>query len=93
MKLVPFLLGITLAGTAQAGCLETSALILLKTQRDAVGLRNIEQLIAITDMLDKVCPHHDEAERAQAVEDALNGLCSDWPCVNTSPKLGGLDED
>ena len=81
LRIALFLLGMALAATAHADCLESESIALLKGPRDTVGLRNIAQLLAATDLLDKLCPGHTEHERAAAVESALRGLCSDWPCV------------
>jgi hypothetical protein len=76
-----FLLGMALAATAHADCLESEAIFLLKGPRDTLGLRDISQLMAATDLLDTLCPGHTDDERADAVNSALQGLCNDWPCV------------
>jgi hypothetical protein len=80
-RIAGFLLGMALAATARADCLESEAIAFLKIPRDTVGLHDIGQLLGVTEILDKLCPGHSIGERAAAVENALSGLCDDWPCV------------
>jgi hypothetical protein len=94
-----FLFAIALAAAValpvHADCLETNAIVFLKIPRDTVGLRTVDQLIAVTDLLEFLCPGHDEEERADAVTAALRGLCKDWPCARRKilePKSAPIGE-